>query len=194
MKAQAPEAPSADHLVETVPEGDTHLRKVCPDCGYIKYDNPKIVAGAVCLWRNGGRNGGHDEAGDLVLLCRRAIEPRIGFWTIPAGYLELGESTAAGAARETLEEAGAAVAVEGLIGVYEIPHISQIYVIHRARLLRPAYAPGEESLDAALFAWADIPWDALAFPAVTWALERYGESRPGTAPPVHHVAPPKAMK
>ncbi len=188
--AQVPELPSADHLVETVPEGDTHIRKVCPDCGYIKYDNPKIVAGAVCLWRDGGQ----DEAGDRVLLCRRAIEPRVGFWTIPAGYLELGESTAAGAARETLEEACAAVTIEGLIGVYEIPHISQVYVVHRARLLRPEYAPGEESQEVALFAWADIPWDAMAFPSVAWALERYGESRPGAAPPVHHVAAPKAMK
>lgn len=198
MTAEAPESPAADHLVETVPEGDTHIRKVCPDCGYIKYDNPKIVTGAVCLWRDekrgGGRDERQDETGDLVLLCRRAIPPRIGFWTIPAGYLELGESTAVGAARETLEEAGAAVTVEGLIGVYEIPHISQIYVIHRARLSRPEYAPGEESQETALFAWADIPWDALAFPAVTWALERYGESRPGTAPPVHHVAPPYTMK
>ncbi len=190
MTAEIPEFPSADHLVETVPEGDTHLRKVCPDCGYIKYDNPKIVTGAVCLWGGGKKEGN----GDRVLLCRRAIPPRVGFWTIPAGYLELGETTAQGAVRETLEEAGAAVAVEGLIGVYEIPHISQIYVIHRARLSRPEYASGEESLDAALFAWADIPWDALAFPSITWALERYGESRSGTAAPVHHVAPPGIMK
>ncbi len=192
MTAEAPEFKSVDHLVETVPEGDTHLRKVCPDCGYIKYDNPKIVTGAVCLWGGGEKEGDGDR--DRVLLCRRAIAPRVGFWTIPAGYLELGETTAQGAVRETLEEACAVVAVEGLIGVYEIPHISQIYVIHRARLLRPEYAPGEESLDAALFAWADIPWDALAFPSITWALERYGESRSGTAAPVHHIAPPGIMK
>ena len=193
MTAETPELPSADHLVETVPEGDTHIRKVCPDCGYIKYDNPKIVTGAVCLWDD-GRDEAADGAGDLVLLCRRAIAPRIGFWTIPAGYLEQGESTAGGAVRETMEEAGAVVAVEGLIGVYEIPHISQIYVIHRARLPRPEYAPGDESLDVALFAWADLPWDAMAFPSVTWALERYGESRSGTAPPIHYVAPPGIMK
>ncbi len=194
MTAETPEFPSADHLVETVPEGDTHLRKVCPDCGYIKYDNPKIVTGAVCLWGGGGQDEAVDEDEDRVLLCRRAIPPRIGFWTIPAGYLEQGESTAEGAVRETMEEAGAVVTIEGLIGVYEIPHISQIYVIHRARMSRPEYAPGEESLDAALFAWAGIPWDALAFPSVTWALERYGESRSGTAPPIHYVAPPGAMK
>ncbi|HEC90641.1 MAG TPA: NUDIX domain-containing protein [Alphaproteobacteria bacterium] len=194
MAAETPELPPADRLVETIPKGDTHLRKVCPDCGYIKYDNPKIITGAVCLWDDGGGDGGQGEAGELVLLCRRAIPPRVGFWTIPAGYLEQGESTAQGAVRETMEEAGAAVAVESLIGVYEIPHISQIYVIHRARMLRPEYAPGEESQETALFAWANIPWDALAFPSVTWALERYGESRSGTVPPIHYVAPSEIMK
>lgn len=189
MTVEIPQSPSADHLVEIVPEGDTRLRKVCPDCGYVKYDNPKIVTGAVCLWGGGGQG----EAEDLLLLCRRAIPPRVGFWTVPAGYLEQGESTAEGAVRETQEEAGAVVTLEGLIGVYEIPHISQIYVIHRARMLAPEYAPGEESLDVALFAWADIPWDDLAFPSITWALERYGENRSGTVPPIHYVAPPDAM-
>ena len=170
MAARRPVGPT----VETVPEGDTRPRRVCPDCGYIEYDNPKIVVGAVCVWR--GR----------VLLCRRAIAPRIGFWTIPAGFLELNETTAEGAAREVWEEACARVRMEGLVGIYEIPHISQVYVIHRARLTAPDFAPGQESTDVALFAWDDIPWDELAFPSVAWALRQYrAEAAPTivTAPP-----------
>lgn len=154
-------------FVETIPDGDNRTRLVCADCGYIEYANPKVVVGAVCVWN------------EKVLLCRRAIAPRIGYWTIPAGYMELNESTAEGAAREVREEACAGVCVEGLIGVYEIPHISQVHFIHRARLETPEYAAGSESQDVALFSWEDIPWTALAFPSVTWALERY---RKGGAP------------
>jgi len=190
MTAHTPKSSSGDHLVDAVPEGDTLPRKVCPDCGYIKYENPKIVAGAVCLWNEGGEAAGTEK----ILLCRRAIEPRIGFWTIPAGYLELGETTAEGAARETWEEACARVAIEGLIGVYEIPHISQIYVIHRARLGSLDFAPGAESQEVALFGWEDIPWAELAFPSVTWALNRHGERYGKDMAPVHHVAPPGTLK
>ena len=150
--------------VETIPEGDNRTRLVCPDCGYIRYDNPKIVVGAVCTWD------------DAFLLCRRAIEPRVGYWTIPAGYLELGETGAAGAAREVWEEACARIEVGRLIGIYEIPHISQVYMIYQARLAAPEFAPGAESLDVELFAWDDIPWKELAFPSVTWALERSREA------------------
>ncbi len=156
--------------VEVVPEGDTKTRLVCPDCGYIKYDNPKIIVGAVCLWE------------DRLLLCRRAIAPREGFWTIPAGFMELNETTAEGAAREVWEEAQARVEIDGLVGIYEIPHISQVYVIHRGHMTAPEFSPGPESQEVALCAWGDVPWDALAFPSVAWALERY---RDGSGPAVH---------
>ena len=147
----------------TVPEGDNRTRLVCPDCGYIRYDNPKVVVGAVCTWEG------------KVLLCRRAIEPRLGYWTFPAGFMELDESTAGGAAREVWEEARAKVEMDGLIGVYDIPHISQVYIVYRARMTTPEFAPGTESQDVVLFDWDDIPWDDLAFSSITWALKRFQE-------------------
>ncbi|TVR95920.1 MAG: NUDIX domain-containing protein [Rhodospirillales bacterium] len=146
--------------VETIPEGDSRTRLVCPDCGYIEYSNPKVVVGAVCLWA------------DRVLLCRRAIEPRLGHWTIPAGFMELDETTAEGAVREVWEEARARVTVQGLVGIYEIPRISQVQMIYLAAMVGPECAPGEESLEAALVPWSDIPWDDLAFPSVAWALRQ----------------------
>lgn len=145
--------------VEMIPEGDTRPRLVCPDCGYIAYENPKVVVGAVCTW------------GDRILLCRRDIEPRRAYWTIPAGFMELGESMAAGAAREVMEEACAHVEIGRLIGIYEIPRISQVHVFYRARLTAPHFAAGEESQEVLLFSWDDLPWDDLAFPSVVWALE-----------------------
>jgi ADP-ribose pyrophosphatase YjhB (NUDIX family) len=159
--------------VETVPEGDNRTRLVCPDCGYIEYANPKIVAGAVCTWE------------DRILLCRRAIAPAKGLWTIPAGYLELGETTAAGAAREVMEEAGARVTIGALLGLYEIAEISQVNVVYHAPMLSGAFAAGVESLDVRLFAWEDIPWRELAFPSVRWFLERFRE---GGAPRVRVAA------
>ncbi len=147
--------------VKAVPDGDNKPRLVCPDCGYIEYDNPKIIVGAVCTWQ------------DRVLLCRRAIAPRIGLWTIPAGYMELNETLADGTAREVFEEAGAQVHIGRLIGLYEIPHISQVYVIYHAPMVSAECAPGEESQEVHLFRWEGIPWDELAFPSVTWALQRF---------------------
>lgn len=161
--------------LETVPEGDNRARLVCPDCGYIAYTNPKIVVGAVCTWQ------------DRVLLCRRAIAPSRGLWTIPAGFMEVGETTAAGAAREVWEEARARVEVSGLLGIYELPHISQVLIIYRAPMSGPDCAPGDESEAAALYGWSEIPWDALAFPSVRWALECFREGGGpwlDTAPPV----------
>ena len=146
-----------------IPEGDTRERRVCDDCGFIAYENPKVVVGSVVA---------HD---DRILLCRRAIEPRRGYWTLPAGYLELNESTAGGATREAWEEARAEIAIEGLLAVYDIPRISQVQLIYRARLVTPAVAPGPESLEVRLFAWDEIPWPDLAFPSVGWALEHYRE-------------------
>ncbi len=160
--------------VQTVPEGDNRTRLVCPDCGYIEYANPKIVAGAVCTWEG------------QILLCRRAIPPSKGKWTIPAGFLELGETTAAGAAREVLEEAGAHVAVGPLLGLYEIAEISQVNVVYHAPMVSADIAAGAESLEVRLFAWDEIPWDDLAFPSVRWFLERYRE---GSGPQVTSAPP-----
>ena len=145
----------------TIPEGDNRERKVCPDCGFIAYENPKIVVGAVCRW------------GERILLCRRAIDPRSGYWTLPAGYLELNEATSAGAVREAWEEAQAEIAIEGLLAVYDIPRISQVQLIYLASLVTPSIAAGPESLEVRLFAWDEIPWQDLAFPSVRWALDHY---------------------
>ena len=149
------------HFIERVPDGDNRIRQTCPDCGYIAYENPKIVVGAVCTWEK------------KILLCKRAIEPRVGYWTIPAGYLELNETFAEGAAREAWEEAQANIEIKSVLGVYEIPRISQVYVIHNAELIVPDIGPGPESKEVILTEWKDIPWDDLAFPSVTWALKNY---------------------
>lgn len=148
-------------VTERVPDGDERPRLVCDDCGFIAYENPKIIVGAVATW--GGR----------YLLARRAIEPRKGFWTIPAGFMELNETTEAGAAREVWEEARARVTVGPLLGLYSLTHISQVHLIYRAEMLDADHAPGPESLEVALLAWDDIPWRDLAFPSVAWALEAH---------------------
>ncbi|MCA3267422.1 MAG: NUDIX hydrolase [Azospirillum sp.] len=151
--------------IRAVPDGDTRERLICGDCGFVHYDNPKIVVGAVAIW---------DER---VLMCKRAIEPARGRWTIPAGYMELGETAEQGAAREALEEACARLEMGPLIGVYSIPRIGQVQLIYRARLVDGAFAAGTESLDAALYAWDEIPWDEIAFPTVRWALEDWRATR-----------------
>ena len=151
--------------VRGIPEGDNRERMICADCGFILYDNPKIVVGAVARW------------GDRVLLCRRAINPRHGFWTLPAGYLELNESTSAGAEREAWEEARAKIQIDGLLAIYDIPRISQVQLIYRARLIEESVAPGPESLDVGLFHWDEIPWEEIAFPSVRWALHHEREAQ-----------------
>jgi ADP-ribose pyrophosphatase YjhB (NUDIX family) len=138
---------------------------ICADCGYILYDNPKIVVGSVV------------RLGDRVLLCRRAINPRRGFWTLPAGYLELNESTTAGAAREAWEEARARIHIEGLLAIYDIPRLSQVQLIYRAQLADEAISAGPESLEVGLFEWDEIPWDEIAFPSVRWALHHDRDAR-----------------
>jgi ADP-ribose pyrophosphatase YjhB (NUDIX family) len=152
------------------PDGDDRDRHVCPACGTIHYLNPKVVVGSVCTLGDG-----------RLLLCRRAIEPRAGFWTIPAGYLELGESAEEGARREAWEEARARIELEGLLAVYSVRRINQVQLLYRARLLDPAVEPGPESLEVRLVGWDAIPWDSLAFPTVRWILERAGalRGRPG---------------
>jgi ADP-ribose pyrophosphatase YjhB (NUDIX family) len=144
-----------------VPAGDNRPRHVCPRCGTVHYQNPKIVVGCIPEWE------------DKVLLCRRAIEPRYGLWTLPAGFMERGETTSAGAARETLEEANARVAVGMLYSLFNLPHIDQVYMLFRGRLLDLDFHPGAESLEVALFAESEIPWDTLAFPVVKETLGLY---------------------
>jgi ADP-ribose pyrophosphatase YjhB (NUDIX family) len=147
------------------PEGDDRERFVCTSCATIHYVNPKIVVGAVCM------------LGDRLLLCRRAIEPRIGFWTIPAGWMEIGETAEEGAVREAWEEARARIEIDGLISVYSIPRIAQVQILFRARLVDADVAPGPESQEVRLVGWDEIPWDELAFPTVTWVLRRAFELR-----------------
>lgn len=144
-----------------VPSGDERERLVCPECDFVAYENPKIVVGSVAT---------HD---DRILLARRAIEPRRGFWTLPAGYLELGESPEAGARREAMEEASASIVIEGLLAVYTITRISQVQIFYRASLLEPTVAAGIESLEVGLYRYSDIPWRELAFPSVHWALHHH---------------------
>jgi ADP-ribose pyrophosphatase YjhB (NUDIX family) len=151
--------------VRAIPEGDNRERLICADCGYVLYDNPKMVVGSVARW------------GDKVLLCRRAIDPRKGYWTLPAGYLELNESTSAGAEREAMEEAGARIRIEGLLAIYDIPRISQVQLVYRARLLDANVAAGPESLEVRLFGWDQIPWNEIAFPSVRWALHHEREAQ-----------------
>jgi ADP-ribose pyrophosphatase YjhB (NUDIX family) len=156
-----------------VPEGDTLKRYVCAACATIHYQNPKVVVGCLPVW------------GDQVLLCKRAIEPRQGLWTLPAGFLENGETLAAGALRETLEEASARVEIDDLYTTISLPHISQIYVMFRARLLDLDFGPGPESLDVRLFKEEDIPWSDLAFRTITRTLRNYFLDRKLGAFPVH---------
>jgi ADP-ribose pyrophosphatase YjhB (NUDIX family) len=164
-------------VFERVPAGDDRPRLTCGDCGFIHYVNPRVVVGAVAHWD--GR----------VLLARRAIEPRRGYWTIPAGFLEIGETLEAGAVRETWEEARARAAVQHLIGIYNIARIGQIYMVFRARLLSGDHAPGPESLETALMTWDDVPWDELAFPSVRWALQHDRENEDGVALPPRFEPP-----
>lgn len=154
-----------------VPAGDSLPRDCCPHCGNIQYDNPKMVLGTLPVWE------------DKVLLCRRAIEPRYGLWTLPAGFMENNETVAQAAQRETDEEAGAEIELLDLYTLISVPHISQIHGFYRARLLSPHFNPGEETLEAQLFAEHEIPWDTLAFRTVRQTLEHYfADRRSGVFP------------
>jgi ADP-ribose pyrophosphatase YjhB (NUDIX family) len=147
------------------PIGEDRPRQTCNTCGFINYVNPKIVAGVVVS----------DEQG-RILLCRRAIEPRKGFWTIPAGFMEERESTSQGAAREVLEEACATVEIDALLGIYEVPRISQVHFMYRGKLTSDI-AAGPESLEVAMFAYDDIRWDDIAFPTGVWALRDWAKTK-----------------
>lgn len=156
-----------------IPLGDSRPRHVCPACLTIHYQNPKLVVGCIPEWD------------DKILLCKRAIEPRHGFWTLPAGFMENGESTWEGAARETLEEAGARVEILHLYSLINLPDISQVYLMFRARLLDLNFAAGEESLEVKLFGEAEIPWDDLAFSTIRASLKRYYTDRRRGEYPLH---------
>jgi ADP-ribose pyrophosphatase YjhB (NUDIX family) len=151
-------------FVRRVPDGDDRERLTCSDCGFVAYENPKIVVGSVV------------EVDGRIMLCRRAIEPRRGFWTLPAGYMEMAETVEEGARREAWEEARARIALDGVLAVYSIARIGQVQVIFRAGLAEPGFEAGPESLDVRLFGWDDIPWDDIAFPSVRWALHRWREA------------------
>lgn len=160
---------TTERFQRRIPEGEDRERLICGDCGFVAYENPKIVVGSVVS--EGGR----------VLLCRRAINPRRGFWTLPAGYMELGETVEEGARREAWEEARVKLALEGILAVYSIARIGQVQVIFRAGLAEPGHEPGPESLETRFFEWGDIPWDEIAFPSVHWALKAWREGGTGVA-------------
>ena len=152
-------------LIHRIPAGDSLPRGVCDACGAIHYRNPRLVVGALPVWE------------DRVLLCRRAIEPRHGKWTLPAGFMENQETVAAAAIRETMEEAGARIELGPMFSLISVPHINQVHVIYRARLLDIDFAPGEETLELDLFRESDIPWNELAFRTISISLRRFFDDR-----------------
>lgn len=158
---------------QAIPEGDNRHRHVCDACRTIHYRNPKIIAGCIPLWE--GR----------ILLCRRAIEPRLGYWTLPAGFMEEGETLAEAAARETLEEACAEVRILGLHSLFSVTHVSQIHALFRGDIVGGRFAPGTESLETQLFSEEEIPWDELAFRTVRRTLHLFLEDRRGGKFGVH---------
>jgi len=168
-------------VARKVPAGDTHERYVCTACETIHYQNPKMVIGCVPEWE------------DRILLCRRAIEPRRGFWTLPAGFMELNETTAEAAAREAMEEARADIDMGELYTLYSLPHIGQVYMFYRGRLRNLDFGPGEESLEVKLFREEDIPWDELAFKVVAETLQHFFADRRRGTFQLHHgeIAPPR---
>ncbi len=150
---------------QSVPPGDNRPRHCCGACGTIHYQNPKMVLGTIPVW------------GDKILLCRRAIEPRYGYWTLPAGFMENGESTAEGAARETSEEAGARIELGEPFSIIDVPQVDQIHMFFRARMTETTLDPGPESLEARLFDESEIPWDRIAFRTISQTLRWFFEDR-----------------
>lgn len=148
-----------------IPAGDNLPRHFCPACGHVQYENPRLIVGCVATWE------------DKILLCRRAIEPRLGYWTLPAGFMENNETTAAAAARETVEEAGATVVVDAPFALVSIAHIHQVHLFYRGKMISPDFCAGEESLEVALVDEQNIPWKELAFRSVSYCLQRFLEDR-----------------
>lgn len=167
----------------TIPPGDTMLRHVCQHCQTIHYRNPKIVAGCIPEWKG------------QILLCKRAIEPRYGKWTFPAGFMENQETIEQAAIRETLEEAQATITLSHLYTVFSIPHVSQVYMTFRGTMNEPAYGVGAESLEVKLFDLAEIPWEDMAFRVIHETLALYCQDRETGNFPVHvgTIHPSKKM-
>ena len=153
----------ASPIVIQIPADDTRERHVCPACGTIHYQNPKMVVGSIPIWEKDGEVS--------VLLCKRAIEPRYGYWTLPAGFMENNETSSQGAQRETQEEAGANIDLHELFSILNIPHVNQVHLFYRATLLDVNYLAGTESLDVQLFTEQEIPWKEIAFPTVSHTLK-----------------------
>ena len=152
-------------LDERIPEGDDRLRHICSSCDTIHYINPRVIVGCVVEYEN------------KVLLCKRAIEPRSGWWTLPAGFMENGETTLQGAARETWEEARAEVTDQQFYRLFDVPDINQVYMFYRARLVDGAFGVGPESMETGLFSEDEIPWREIAFPVVYHTLREYFHDR-----------------
>jgi ADP-ribose pyrophosphatase YjhB (NUDIX family) len=159
----------ASPVSQAIPAGDNRLRYVCDNCATIHYQNPKMVLGSIPVW---------ERDGELkVLLCKRAIEPRHGYWTLPAGFMENDETTAEAAMRETVEEAGANIKLGNLFSLLNVARVHQVHMFYLATLLDLDFAPGEESLEVQLFSEAEIPWDDLAFPTIRTTLELFFADR-----------------
>ena len=152
-------------VISQIPQDDNRLRSICTSCGRVHYQNPKIVVGCIPIWEN------------RILLCKRNIEPRKGFWTLPAGYLECNETTEAGARRETAEETGAKVAQLKPYRLFDIVHIGQVYLMFLAQLQAPHFHATSESMEVKLFEEKDIPWASIAFPVIEKTLQHYCHDR-----------------
>lgn len=175
----------AGSITFRIPEDDDRDRYVCDDCGVIHYINPRVIVGCLPVYE------------DKVLLCKRAIEPRYGYWTLPAGFMENGETTEEGAARETWEEARARVSNQHLYRVFDVPYISQVYMFYRCTLDEGLFGVGPESLETALYSEQEIPWDEIAFPVVRETLEAFFDDRrrddyPIAVKPIRFRRPPRA--
>ena len=148
-----------------IPHGDNLPRAVCEGCGFIQYENPRVIVGCIAEWE------------DKILLCKRAIEPRLGYWTLPAGFLENNETSQEGALRETLEEANAKATIIDAFSLIDIPHINQIYLLYRAQLANASFSTTFESSEVGLFDETTLPWDEIAFAAIKKSLERYFDDK-----------------
>ncbi len=164
-----------------VPPDDNRQRDVCEHCGAIHYQNPRNVVGVLPVWQ------------DKILLCRRAIEPRYNTWTLPAGFMELGETTAHGAVRETDEEAGVQIELGPLYTVIDVPHAEQVHFFYLAKVLDPRLNPGHETLEAAYFSANEIPWENLSFRTVITTLKHYLQDKETGVFPIHHYSVPHPL-
>jgi len=171
----------SDRIAQGTPANDNRLRWICPACERIFYDNPNVIVGTIPVWEG------------KVLLCRRAIQPRLGLWTLPAGFLENAESVEEGAVRETFEESGAKVKVVALHTLFNVPQVNQVYMLFLAEIAAPEFPFGPETSEIMLASPDEIPWDEMAFQSVRFALERWCED-PGTAPLPHLTTHPDGRK